>query len=109
MNCKPDQLCRVVAAGPNNQALVRTVERCHGCLSSLLTPTWVTEALQHIDSTEQGQVPPGRRVCVPDANLRPLGDEGPEDLTISGELKKAVDRRLKKIIPLVWNPEGEKV
>lgn len=108
MNCKPDQICRVVDGGPNNQALVRTMERCRSCLSGLVTPTWTTEALQHL-SIGGRRCEPGTKVCFPDAHLRPLGDEGPEDKTVSGELKKNVDERLKKIIPLVWNPEGEKV
>jgi hypothetical protein len=74
-----------------------------------MQPMWKTEALQHLTMESVNDCPPGSRVCFADHLLRPLGDEGPEDLTISGELKKAVDKRLKKIIPLVWNPEGEKV
>lgn len=107
MNCKPDQLCRVVSAGPDNQALVQTLKQC--CMSSPELPMWKTETLQHINTGRGMSYPPGYELCYPDAYLRPLGDEGPEDLTVSDELKKFADKETRKVIPLVWNPEGEKV
>jgi len=114
MNCKPDQLCRVVR-GPNAQAIVRTLHRCKCLTDILLGPMWTCEALQHLDPSEftppdgfEGQrVPPGAEICFADEDLKPLGDEGPEDKTVPEELKKPREGR--RIIPLVWNPEGEKV
>lgn len=119
MNCKPDQLCRVIS-GPNAQAIVRTLHRC-GCgsdraLSLFGDGMWSCEALQSLKAdefTKGGEnvdtVPPGMEVCFADSELRPLGDEGPEDMTVSDELKKFADKETRKIIPLVWNPEEEKV
>jgi hypothetical protein len=114
MNCKPDQLCRVTR-GLNKEALVRTIHRC-GCLEDFATAAageggmWRTEALQHVTDEKDGErCPPGTHMCFADSHLKPLGGEGPEDKTISEDLKKFVDSETRKIIPLVWNPEEEKV
>lgn len=120
MNCKPDQLCRVLS-GHNANAIVRTKYQCSCAVNATavrrgMGPLWTCEALQHMDLYEYGKfegdverIPPGTEVCIADANLKPLGDEGPEDLTVSEELKQFMDRETRKVIPLIWNPEGEKV
>jgi len=119
MNCKPDQICRVLS-GPNAQALVRTKHRC-GCASDKFEAMsgrggmWTCEALQHMDTGEfipppgaEGitRVRPGDEVCLVDANLKPLGGEGkdPADVTVKDALTEYIQKETKRIIPIVKEP-----
>lgn len=119
MNCKPDQICRIIS-GPNAQALVRTKHRC-GCVSDKLEAMagrggmWTCEALQHMDASEflateghEGiaKVSPGHEVCCVDANLKPLGGEGkdPADITVHEKLVDFAAKEVRRIIPIVKEP-----
>lgn len=101
MNCKENQICRIVNAGPNTNRLCRTIKLC-GCMESMFAalfsggPKWTCEALQHIEDDMEGRThPPGSVFCIGDQFLRPLGDEGPEDIIREAD-KPLVEEKLRE-------------
>ena len=89
MNCKPNQLCRIID-GPNKNRIVETKQLCD-CLEGRIETKWTVEAMQPME-TGLGWVGSGTWACCHDRYLRPLGgdEKDPHDITVEEVPPKVV-------------------